>query len=80
MMRVTAQQQREMRPRQLLLKIRGASVHENLGVGEAVAGTRPALCMGSPSTTAGLRWKEPLGETLANAASTLIIASAEKVA
>jgi hypothetical protein len=33
MMRVSAQQQREMRSRQLLLKIRGASVQENLGVG-----------------------------------------------
>jgi hypothetical protein len=40
--RVSAQQQREMRSCQRLLKIRGASVHENLGIWKTVAGTRSA--------------------------------------
>src|SRR4029453_2879170 len=40
MARISAQQQREMRARQRLLKICGASVHENLGIGKAVASAR----------------------------------------
>jgi hypothetical protein len=40
MTRISAQHQREMRPRERLLEIGGASVHANLGIWKTVAGAR----------------------------------------
>src|SRR5262245_60224681 len=50
MARISAQQQREMRSRQRLLKVRGASIHENLGIWKTVARARPLPQSGFPFT------------------------------